>query len=133
MCGMKIDSFELNTQAANRTVYFDYLRVFAIFAVIILHISASNWHTTDVNGFEWQVFNFFDSITRWCVPIFIMISGSLFLNRNSLCSFLYNICFTKQNTSCKKIFGMTSCIGKTILSPLEFFQIYLTICDFHTL
>ena len=79
---MKIDSFELNTQAANRTVYFDYLRVFATFAVIILHISASNWHTTDVNGFEWQVFNFFDSITRWCVPIFIMISGSLFLNRN---------------------------------------------------
>ncbi len=65
----------------DRTVYFDYLRVFATFAVMILHISAQNWFTADVNGFEWQVFNFFDSIVRWCNPIFIMISGALFLGR----------------------------------------------------
>ena len=64
-----------------RKVYFDYLRVFATFAVIILHVSTQNWHSTDVNGFDWQVFNFFDSIVRWGVPIFVMISGSLFLNR----------------------------------------------------
>ena len=48
-----------------RTIYFDYIRVFATFAVIILHISAQNWYSTDVNGFDWQVFNFFDSIVRW--------------------------------------------------------------------
>lgn len=65
----------------DRVVYFDYLRVFATFAVMILHISAQNWYTTDVNGFEWQVFNFYDSIVRWGVPIFVMISGSLFLDR----------------------------------------------------
>lgn len=65
----------------DRTVYFDYLRVFATFAVMITHISAQNWYTTDVNSFEWQVFNFFDSIVRWGVPIFVMISGSLFLGR----------------------------------------------------
>lgn len=65
-----------------RTVYFDYLRVLATFAVIILHVSAQNWYKTDVNSFEWQVFNFFDSIVRWAVPIFVMISGALFLNRD---------------------------------------------------
>lgn len=65
----------------DRTVYFDYLRVFAAFAIMIIHISAQNWYTTDVNSFEWQVFNFFDSIARWGVPIFVMISGSLFLGR----------------------------------------------------
>lgn len=65
----------------SRTVYFDYLRVFATFAVIILHVSAQNWYSTDVNGFDWQVFNFFDSIVRWSVPVFVMISGALFLNR----------------------------------------------------
>lgn len=66
----------------NRTIYFDYLRVFATFAVMILHISAQNWSTTDVNGMEWQVFNFYDSIVRWGVPVFVMISGALFLNRD---------------------------------------------------
>lgn len=62
-----------------RTVYFDYLRVFAALAVMILHISAQNWYSTDVNQIEWQTFNFFDSIVRWGVPVFFMISGSLFL------------------------------------------------------
>lgn len=66
----------------DRKVYFDYLRVFATLAVMVLHIAASNWHTTDVNGFAWQVFNFFDSMARWCVPVFVMISGALFLNRD---------------------------------------------------
>lgn len=75
-----MESAEFISQPDRQTA-FDYLRVFATFAVIILHISALNWYTTDVNSFEWQVFNFFDSIVRWGVPIFVMISGSLFLNR----------------------------------------------------
>lgn len=33
---------------ADRTVYIDYLRVFAICAVMILHVSEQNWDTTDV-------------------------------------------------------------------------------------
>ena len=49
----------------DRTVYFDYLRVFATFAIMILHISTQNCYTIDFNGFEWQVFNFSDSIVRW--------------------------------------------------------------------
>lgn len=72
---------ENRQNSTDRTVYFDYLRVFATFAVMILHISAQNWYVTDVNSFEWQVFNLFDSIVRWSVPVFVMISGSLFLGR----------------------------------------------------
>jgi len=64
-----------------RTVYIDYLRVFATFAVIMLHVSATNWYSTDVNELTWQTFNFYDSIVRWAVPVFVMISGALFLNR----------------------------------------------------
>ena len=66
----------------NQTVYFDYLRVFASLAVMVLHVSASNWRTTDVNGLQWQTFNFFDSIVRWSVPVFVMISGALFLGKD---------------------------------------------------
>lgn len=64
-----------------RTVYFDYLRVLAIFSVILLHTAASNWYSADVNSFNWQVFNAYDSIVRWGVPVFVMISGALFLGR----------------------------------------------------
>ncbi len=66
---------------AVRTDYFDYLRVFATFTVMIAHISVQNWYTTDVNGWDWQVFNAYDSCCRWSVAAFIMISGALFIGR----------------------------------------------------
>ncbi|MBE5910036.1 acyltransferase [Pseudobutyrivibrio sp.] len=65
-----------------RINHIDCLRVIATFAVIVLHVSATNWYTTEVNSFEWGVYNFYDSIVRWCVPVFVMISGAIFLNRN---------------------------------------------------
>lgn len=63
-----------------RTIYFDYLRVIACFAVIVLHVSAGQWHDYTEPTFEWNVMNIYDSATRFCVPIFLMISGALFLN-----------------------------------------------------
>lgn len=68
-------------KSENRVIYFDYLRLFAILAVIVLHVSCQNWENMNAKGFQWQTFNFFDSIVRWCVPVFVMISGALFLNR----------------------------------------------------
>ena len=64
----------------SRKYYFDSLRVTAIFAVMILHIAADNWLEASVSSFEWQVFNFYDSLVRFGVPVFVMISGALFLN-----------------------------------------------------
>ena len=65
-----------------RKTYCDHLRIFATLAVVMLHVAGSNWNKADVSGLEWQVFNFYDSIVRWAVPVFIMISGSLFLGRD---------------------------------------------------
>ena len=49
---------------------------------MVLHVAAYNWSTTDVNSLEWQVMNFYDAIVRWAVPVFVMISGSLFLRKD---------------------------------------------------
>ena len=65
----------------NRQVGLDYLRVFATLAVMVLHVAAQNWSVTDVKGYAWQTFNFYDSLVRWGVPAFLMISGCLFLGR----------------------------------------------------
>lgn len=67
-------------KSEGRIVYYDFLRIIAICAVIVLHISAQNFTNAGVDTLEWQAFNFYDSIVRWGVPVFVMISGALFLD-----------------------------------------------------
>ena len=66
-------------KAESRVLYFDFLRIVAMIAVITLHTAASNWGSIDIHSFSWRTFNFFDAIVRWGVPVFTMISGALFL------------------------------------------------------
>ena len=64
---------------SSRILYFDYLRIAAVFCVILLHIQAVHiWGNIGTPVFF--VYDFFNSITRWCVPVFVMISGALFLD-----------------------------------------------------
>ena len=63
-----------------RIIYLDVLRIFCSFLVIVLHVASQNWSSVDVNSFAWDAFNFYESLTRFTVPVFVMISGSLFLN-----------------------------------------------------
>ncbi|MBQ7713783.1 MAG: acyltransferase family protein [Oscillospiraceae bacterium] len=71
----------MSGEQRGRVEYFDALRVFASFAVMTLHLAAQHWADTDVSGAAWQAFNGWNSLVRWCVPVFVMISGALFLER----------------------------------------------------
>lgn len=64
-----------------RIVYFDYLRIIAAFAIIVLHIAAAGFVNSTPHSSEWKVFNAFNALTRWGVPVFVMISGALFLGK----------------------------------------------------
>ena len=69
----------------NRVVYLDVLRILATFAVITIHVCTQNWNRVPLNSYEWNVFNIYSSFSRWAVPIFVMISGALFLdNRRTI-------------------------------------------------
>ena len=72
-----------------RIVYLDYLRTAAIFAVIMIHVAAQNWYSQDVGTVEWRIFNFYDSISRWSVAVFVMISGALMLEKEISLKKLY--------------------------------------------
>lgn len=72
-----------------RVVYYDYLRVFAIIAVIVIHVSAQEWSDFGGRSYEWQIFNVYNAISRWGVSVFLMISGSLFLSRDIEIKTLY--------------------------------------------
>lgn len=64
-----------------RIIYFDYLRILASFAVVMVHVAGQAFYKTPLNTTGWHGANIFDGLVRWCVPVFIMISGALFLSR----------------------------------------------------
>lgn len=63
---------------ASFTAGMDTARVGACFMVILLHVAAVNFNVFDD---QWWASNFYDSLTRSCVPVFLMISGVLLLNK----------------------------------------------------
>ena len=65
-----------------RIDYFDLLRILGSFSVIFTHVSGQNWNTRPIKSHEWKIFSFYDGISRFGVPIFFMISGTLFLRKN---------------------------------------------------
>lgn len=66
--------------STKRVIYLDLMRIFATFSMILLHVASSEWYSTSPTSSEWQIFNFYDSLVRCCVPVFLMISGSFFLD-----------------------------------------------------
>lgn len=65
-----------------RVIYLDFLRIAATCAMIMLHVAGSFFLASDISSWEWAVGNTFDAVTRWCVPLFLMVSGCLFLGRD---------------------------------------------------
>ncbi len=58
----------------------DVLRVIACLSVIMIHCSA-RYVMEDIGSFNFWIGNIFDSLTRIGVPIFVMISGTLMLDK----------------------------------------------------
>ena len=59
-----------------RIEYFDFLRIGATFAVIMIHVVAGAWYTENPASWNWQVFNVYESCSRWAVPILRKITES---------------------------------------------------------
>lgn len=60
--------------------WISYIRAIAIFGVVVIHVSAdviTEWGAIPKG--QWWAANFYDSLVRGCVPMFIMISGALLL------------------------------------------------------
>lgn len=65
----------------NKIYYIENLRVLACFLVILCHVASMNWYGyIDTN--RWVVFTIYTALSKCCVPIFVMISGALFLRKD---------------------------------------------------
>ena len=69
---------------SSRKGYFDLLRIIACFSVVMLHSSAQYWYGLEVTDHRWLVANSYDAVFRFGVPVFVMISGALFLGREKI-------------------------------------------------
>lgn len=63
-----------------RLAYADLLRAFATLAVVVLHLAGSQMGAVAVSSSAWGVFNLYDGLVRWCVPVFVMLSGMFLLD-----------------------------------------------------
>lgn len=65
-----------------RSIYLDMLKIISCIAVITIHVSAVGFKNTNINSIAWNISNVFNNISRFAVPVFVMVSGALFLNEN---------------------------------------------------
>ena len=69
-------------QSFDRIMYFDYLRILATIAVMVIHIAAEKILEPSVYSYDFNMLNIWDSLARWSVPMFAMLSGALFLDNS---------------------------------------------------
>lgn len=65
-----------------RVIFIEVLRVISMLAVIIIHIVASDANINELTFINDTFYNLLHTLMNFCVPIFVMISGYLLLNRN---------------------------------------------------
>ncbi|MFI0490427.1 acyltransferase [Flavobacterium sp.] len=64
----------------NKLIWTNNLRVLATISVILLHVSGQILiQYGKVSDFVWWTGNLFDSFVRFCVPVFVMLTGALLL------------------------------------------------------
>lgn len=64
-----------------RVLYLDLLRIAATAAVVLVHVSAPVViRYGQVPLMHWWLGNGLDALARWCVPVFVMISGAVLLD-----------------------------------------------------
>jgi surface polysaccharide O-acyltransferase-like enzyme len=70
---------EKNPQG-NKLIWTNNLRVFATISVILLHVAGQILiQYGKVSDFVWWTGNLYDSAVRFCVPVFVMLTGALLL------------------------------------------------------
>jgi surface polysaccharide O-acyltransferase-like enzyme len=67
----------------NKSLWLDNLRVKATFMVVLIHAAAPGLYKyNQIPDSWWWICNIYDSLLRCCVPLFVMISGALILNKD---------------------------------------------------
>lgn len=71
----------------NRIIYLDLLRILATFAVVVVHVDGNIIDSTNIMSTNYAIICTYSFLAHFCCPIFVMLSGVIFLNPNKNISF----------------------------------------------
>lgn len=71
----------MSESKGERLLYIELLRIIAAVAVVMLHIIAGLVRNYVIGTANWDICVILGSEIRWCIPMFFMISGAVFLDR----------------------------------------------------
>lgn len=101
-----------------RINYINSLRLIATLGVILLHTSSGLLGTRDIEELDSRLaLTGYINSTQFTVPLFIMISGALFLNPNKELGFKIIISkYVRRIALALLVFGLPMCVAETYLS-----------------
>ncbi|MGY5252465.1 acyltransferase [Sphingobacterium spiritivorum] len=67
---------------ATRAIYISNIRILATIGVILIHATTGYLQSAAVGSFNWDYANWINGLTRCAVPLFVMISGALLLQKD---------------------------------------------------
>ncbi len=70
---------EKEEKKPTRIYYIEVLRAMAAIGVVIIHVAGNDWYDNIGTG-DWIVRTVWLGLAKFCVPVFFMISGALFLD-----------------------------------------------------
>lgn len=59
---------------------YDYLRCISCIAIVLLHVSGSYWNVVPKESTEFLIMTIYNGLTRFAVPVFMMLSGGFLLD-----------------------------------------------------
>ncbi len=62
----------------------DILRIIACVMVVLVHTAMEGWYDISPRTYSWTVLNFYDTVGRPAIALFLMIGGGLFLRRERI-------------------------------------------------
>ena len=68
------------SEKKERIWYWDILRIAAVICLVLRHISTASFDFVEPLGSKWWVFNAYGSLVAWMVPVYLMLSGAVFLD-----------------------------------------------------
>lgn len=104
-------------KSIQRQYHLDYLRVFASIAIILIHVTPQNTPYVELASTEWNICNICNSASRWSVPVFVMVSGALFLPKEIPTKTLYKKYISRMVISYivwSAFYAVTDAIGSTL-------------------
>ena len=67
-----------------RDLSLDILRIIACVMVVLVHVAMEGWYDISPRTYNWTVLNFYDTVGRPAITLFLMIGGCLFLRRERI-------------------------------------------------